>query len=102
MQIKKNRNGFIYLLRERASVNIDEEVYKTGKTKNIKKRLAGYTKGYEIKHITLSKNIDIDEKEIFKKYNEKFNKRKDYGREYFEGNVNEMIKIINKTVKNNI
>jgi hypothetical protein len=40
-----NEKGYIYIIYTRASKNINENVYKIGKTKNYISRINGYMKG---------------------------------------------------------
>ena len=97
----ENKTGFIYLIRIRASVNIDEPVYKLGKTSNnFSVRMNGYDKGYEtivVLPISISK-LDTLEILLLNKLEQKFRKRTDYGNEYFEGNYLEMCNIISSNI----
>lgn len=85
---------YIYLLRTRASVNINESVYKIGKTTDFNKRLSGYDKGSEPILILYVVNCDVFERVLIDNFTNLFTKRNDYGNEYFEGNVREMIQEI--------
>lgn len=85
---------YIYLLRTRASININESVYKIGKTSDFNKRLSGYDKGSEPVLILFVNDCDIFERILIEMFNTCFIKRNDYGNEYFEGNVSQMIQMI--------
>ena len=85
---------YIYLIHTRASLNINEPVYKIGKTNDFSKRISGYDKGSEPILMLYVNNSDIFEKLIIEMFNTNFIKRTDYGNEYFEGNVSDMICII--------
>ena len=85
---------YIYLIHTRASLNINEPVYKIGKTNDFSKRISGYDKGSIPILIIYVNNSDIFEKLIIEMFNINFIKRTDYGNEYFEGNVSDMIDII--------
>lgn len=85
---------YIYLIHTRASLNIKEPVYKIGKTADFNKRLSGYDKGNKPILVLYVNNCDIFEKLIIEIFNTNFIKRTDYGNEYFEGNVSDMIGII--------
>jgi hypothetical protein len=85
---------YIYLIHTRASLNIKEPVYKIGKTADFSKRISGYDKGSEPILMLYVNNCDIFEKRIIEIFNTNFIKRSDYGNEYFEGNVSDMIGII--------
>jgi len=85
---------YIYLIHTRASLNINEPVYKIGKTNDFSKRISGYDKGSIPILIIYVNNSDIFEKLIIETFKIYFIKRSDYGNEYFEGNVSDMIGII--------
>jgi hypothetical protein len=85
---------YIYLIHTRASLNINESVYKIGKTNDFSKRISGYDKGSIPILIIYVNNSDIFEKLIIETFKIYFIKRTDYGNEYFEGNVSDMICII--------
>jgi hypothetical protein len=85
---------YIYLIHTRASLNINENVYKIGKTNDFAKRVSGYDKGSKPIMVLYVKNCDIFEKSLIEIFNVKFVKRCDYGNEYFEGDLSKMIEII--------
>jgi hypothetical protein len=90
-----------YINYEREFINSSEETYKLGRTSQEgDKRLKQYPKGTEqIIKIHVSNSINC-ENEIIKEFKKKFKHRVDIGREYFEGNISDMIKIfINITDK---
>ena len=81
-------NGYIYVIRTRASLNIGEEVYKLGKTsRKFGMRMSGYDKGYEVILVLPIKLEILDnmELELLEELGSKYKKRLDYGNEYFEG-----------------
>jgi len=90
---------YIYLLRTRASVNIDENVYKIGKTKNSNKRFGGYMKGHEIYLMVKVKDVDRKEDIIKSEFVKYYKLRRDYGKEYFEGDIYKMIEKIIEIVR---
>ena len=75
---------YIYLIHTRASLNINEPVYKIGKTNDFSKRISGYAKGSEPILMLYVNNSDIFEKLIIEMFNINFIKRTDYGNEYFD------------------
>jgi len=85
---------YIYIIRTRASVNINEPVYKIGKTNDFNKRLLGYDKGSESILVLYVNDCDSFERILLELFNLHFIKRTDYGNEYFEGNLSKMINII--------
>lgn len=85
---------YIYLVHCRASINANENVYKIGKSIDFNKRLAGYDKGTIPIFSIYVKDCDEIEKILIKIFETKFSPRKDYGNEYFHGDINVMIKTI--------
>ena len=86
---------YIYLLREREFVRLNEHCYKIGRTsQNPSKRFEGYPKGSEIIMYIAVDNSIIAEKNLLTFFKKEFNQKKDYGAEYFSGDKNEMIKAI--------
>ncbi len=82
-----------YLLREREFIKTDENIFKIGGTQQeMKARFNQYPKGSELiiyKDVT---DCFKCESEIMKVFDLKFKNRRDIGREYYEGNRDEMIK----------
>lgn len=68
--------GSIYLLQEREFINSEKNIYKIGKTKNVKSRMYGYPKGSEIKILHECDDCDKSEKDLIKLFDEKFTQRK--------------------------
>ena len=85
---------YIYLLHCRAAINANENVYKIGKSVDFNKRLSGYDKGTIPLFTIYVTNCDEIEKILIKIFETKFILRKDYGNEYFQGEINQMIKTI--------
>jgi hypothetical protein len=85
-------DGYIYLLRTRASINANEQVYKIGKTcqENFR-RFSGYTKGCCLELFIRINNYSKVETQLISLFTKVFKKRIDYGNEYFEGDKYEMI-----------
>lgn len=85
--------GYIYLLREREFLKTNEEIYKIGKTINIKNRMPSYPKDSRL-YLCFYCPSDIDEVEKYLiSVLERIclRKRTDIGSEYFEGDVREMM-----------
>lgn len=100
--------GYIYLLREREFYKRNENVYKVGRT--IQKgtslmldRLKAYKKGSELVMIRQvhCDNVEQIETSIVKEFQKNFTKHSD-GREYFIGDVNNMMDIINDTCRKQV
>ena len=88
-----NKN-FIYLLKEREFLQSNEQVYKLGKTSNPKNRMASYPKGSMILFLTICNDCGNAERELLAKFRSIFIPRLDIGREYFQGNKFDMIRIL--------
>ena len=86
--------GILYLLREREFVRMNEETYKVGRTTNFANRMGQYPKGSEIIFVVRTPNHTEKEKELLQIFREKFRQIKDYGSEYFNGDVSEMQRVI--------
>lgn len=92
-------NGFIYMIRTRASRNADENVYKIGKTRRaFNNRMNGYDKGYEIILVFPVAYAILDDTElrILEHIGQHFKQRVDYGHEYFEG---DRMELVNRVMK---
>lgn len=88
-----NKSGYIYLLQ--VYPNDTENTYKLGRTKNFTNRYSAYTKNKPtIKLFIEAPDDKKAERELLKLFDEKFTKRPDTGREYYNGDVNEMMQIV--------
>ena len=86
------KTHFIYLVREREFIRLDEQTYKLGKTKqDPNRRLYGYPKHSEVLLFACVRNCDLMENLLMKSFGAKFTQKKEYGREYFEGNREAML-----------
>jgi regulator of replication initiation timing len=82
---------YIYLIREREFIRLNEQTYKIGKTKNEPNtRLSGYPKGSEVLLFESVLDCDTVERKIIERFREKFKLETDYGAEYFSGDPQEM------------
>ena len=92
--------NYIYLIKEREFIDKKLNIFKLGKTKQeSNKRLVSYPKGsYLLFHMIC---FDCDKLEIIliNAFNKLFLNKKEIGREYFEGNHNDMIDVIYKYIK---
>ena len=82
----------VYLLHIREFILLGQPIYKIGRTgRDILKRINDYPKGsYLITHCTLPISCNA-EKLLINIFKSKFIQRKDYGNEYFEGNITDML-----------
>jgi predicted RNase H-like nuclease (RuvC/YqgF family) len=85
----------IYLIQTRSCVDKNENVYKLGRTNNLKLRFNQYCKGGVIKLTYPCINSKDIEKELLILFNKQFKQRLDYGNEYFQGDLKQMTKQIN-------
>jgi hypothetical protein len=98
---EENLCEYIYLLREREFVRMNEPVYKIGRTKQAPNdRFTGYPKGSEIElYVRVNDSVNA-EKQLVNLFKREFKQRKDYGNEYFEGDVKLMVKSISNVATN--
>lgn len=89
--------GYVYLLKDRAAVRSNEEVYKIGRTNQPNlNRFKSYPKGFDLLTLKKCSDCSLVEKKIMQLFKQKYIHRRDYGNEYFEGNPDEMeIDILN-------
>lgn len=93
--------NYIYLLQEREFIKTKENIYKIGRTTQVNnERLKQYPKGSVLLFQMICNDCVSTEYKILKIFNEDFILRDDVGNEYFEGDYQEMIDIIYKTIKN--
>jgi hypothetical protein len=91
---------YIYCLIEREFRKTGENIFKIGRTyqENFG-RFKQYPKGSLLINQCLCVNSKEAEKALIKSCKEKFKLRKEYGNEYFEGVVYDIIDIMNNTLK---
>lgn len=83
--------SYVYLIREREHIRMNEEIYKLGKTtQEPNSRLAGYPKNSEVVLYMDVPNCHTTEKNLMNEFDERFISRRDIGREYYEGDLNHM------------
>lgn len=84
---------YCYINHVRESIRLNENVYKAGRTKQeVGKRLQSYPKGTIQKICKQVSDCVACEKEILFAFDKKFKQRCDLGREYYEGDYNDMEK----------
>jgi hypothetical protein len=95
-------NSAITLTQERASINLNEPVYKIGiTTKPNSKRFTINSKKYKIQLFKNVNNCNLIEDQVMHKFKSKYKIRRDYGNKYFEGDYNAMIQDINNIIIDN-
>ena len=95
---------YVYILRECDFVRLNEDIYKIGRTAktNPEDRFQKYRKGTEIVAFFKVNNSIECENKMIKCFSNHINikKRSEYGKEYFQGNRNELLNEILQIVKN--
>jgi hypothetical protein len=83
-------SGYNYIIQTRESQRMKENVYKIGRTKCIQKRFKQYPKGSKLIYSRKSSDDKISECLLKRNFANIFRQRKDYGSEYFEGEIQNM------------
>lgn len=97
---------YIYLIREREFVNTDEQIYKIGRTISVKNRMNQYPKDSQIILIVPVDDSVWYETQLIKIFEERFERatvsdgETSIGNEYFIGDLDEMVYIINTFIHN--
>ena len=94
---------YIYIIYERTFVKTNANIYKIGKTKNIKNRLNGYSKGSKLLFTIPCNDCSLMETIIlnYLKSNNNYIQVKEYGNEYFSCNLTNLINDIHIIIKEN-
>tara|TARA_B100000945_G_scaffold71805_1_gene54811 strand:+ start:4175 stop:4768 length:594 start_codon:yes stop_codon:yes gene_type:complete len=93
------KKGFLYIIKTRESIRLNEPVYKIGRTSDIQNRILQYPKGSNLITCISVSNQHTAEKILIREFSEKFTKRIDMGNEYFEGDLESMKSILNEYSK---
>lgn len=93
-----SKNGYLYLIRCREFIRLNENTYKFGKTaKEPHRRVASYPKDSElILLMAVNTSCHELEKELIALFKKEFTHRPEYGNEYFQGDPSIMCAIIFK------
>jgi len=95
--MSEEKNGWVYILKEREFVKTNENVVKIGRTANKKTRMKKYPKGSEVLECIEVDNTILTENNLKHVFQEKFTIRNDIGKEYFEGDIHEMLQVFKET-----
>lgn len=87
-----------YLVHEREDYIRDIDIYKLGKSGDIFNRMSGYPKGSKLVFMSSSPNMLLVENKLIKVFSTMFIHRTDRGREYFQGDLDTMKKIMSETI----
>lgn len=90
------QDEFIYILQEREFIRSNQPIYKIGKTINPKSRLSSYPNGSRVYLIQLVEDCNETEKKMIELFDEKFENKVEIGREYYYGEIRQMIKEFKK------
>jgi hypothetical protein len=94
--------GVAYIFYTRASKNINEYVYKIGKSHDHNERKGGYMKGGNYLLVLNVKDRHLCENIVLAHFNREFTHRGDYGREFFEGDIFEMVLLMKEILADQI
>jgi hypothetical protein len=104
-QLNKGQSGHVYIVKEREFLKSGENVFKIGKSTNIKSRMPSYPKNSLIVIIVHTDNYDVHqvERELIQhlKDDPRFVQRTDIGSEYFQCCINDLMEeymILQKTI----
>ena len=91
--------SYIYLILEREFIKTNENIYKIGRSnQNNDKRIKQYPNNSKLILQTICLDCHFSENKIISLFKTKYIHRNDIGHEYFEGDVFEMRKDINKII----
>lgn len=87
----QNRSEYVYIIQEREFIRLKETTYKVGRTSTgPNNRLKSYPKGSRTIMVINVKNSVEAEHKLVKKFKKRFEHKKEYGNEYFQGDLEEM------------
>ena len=88
MNTNERQYEYVYLLRTREFIRLEENVFKIGRTTKLKQRFSQYPRSSELIRFWMVKDSVWVEKKIKEILKEKFIQRMEYGFEWFEGDQN--------------
>lgn len=90
--------GHIYVIKEREFIKTKENIYKIGRSKNIRNRMPSYPKDSLIYSILYTKDVNRTEKDMIRRFDTIFIKRRDIGVEYYECKEDEIMREVTKMI----
>ena len=90
LNLKYGNSGYNYIIQTRESQRMKENMYKIGRTNVFKKHFKQYPKGSKLIHSRKSSDDKMSECLLKRNFANIFRQRKDYGSEYFEGEIQNM------------
>lgn len=95
------KKNYVYLVQTREFIRFNEQTYKIGRTeREPQKRLSGYPKGSRMILFMEVNNCRLLETQLKISFKKKFKQMKEYGMEYFNGNLEDMISEFQDVVEN--
>lgn len=89
--IKTIKYNYVYIIWLREFMRLDENVYKIGKTSQIpNSRLQGYPKGSKVIIFAEVDNCHSMENYLIAEFDNRYECKREYGREYYAGDVRQM------------
>lgn len=84
---------YVYIIQEREFIRLEEPTFKIGKTakENSYDRISKYPKGSTLMMLLPVRNCHKTEDEIMNVFCKKYIQKRDYGKEYFEGDIDSMV-----------
>jgi len=95
----KERYYYFYLILLRSMVDDGELIFKLGRTWDIFGRFKSYPKGSILLYLCRVKDGYYVEYEMIKIFKKKFKQKREYGLEFFDGNINKMIECTNNVIE---
>ena len=89
----------LYLIHTREFITTEMPIYKIGRGDNVQIRVSQYPNGSNLLFLNICKNSKLCEKELIEIFKQKFIQEKYYGREYFSGDVYDMIDVMCNYIK---
>lgn len=93
--------SYFYITHPRCFVDSGEQVYKIGTIYDFRECISEYTNGSVLVFNTWISDIDYFKRTVIPQFSAKFNKKIYENNEYYEGNVNEMIKFVIDEMRDN-
>lgn len=90
IDVKPPVPGYLYMIREREFVRLEENTYKIGRSKNFESRFQSYPKDSEVIGFFVLRDHINAETNLIRLFDSKFVQKKEYGREYYQGDPEQM------------
>ena len=100
MNPRNTKHNYLYILKLREFLISNENVYKIGRTTQLPNtRLAGYPKGSLVIMFAEVPDCIKAENKLKEQFDKHYICRRDYGREYYEGNIYLMKSTFNRVIE---